>query len=140
VVERPGRGARRRRSGRVGFVARSGRTSSGVAATPDDEEHAVNDDGHVWVLSGDEDAVATSDQARAGDVVLRRTRDGADVGEVTGEGTVTWWGEIDPGLLPAGDDLASADERPTPLQRVDGSPQLRTAIDGIRSAFRERGG
>ncbi len=98
------------------------------------------DEGHLWVLNGDEDALTTSDQAGVGDVVLRRSGDGAEVGELGDGGRVTWWGEIDPALLPATDEVARAEQRSTPLQRIDESPELRTAVAGIRSAFRERGG
>lgn len=95
----------------------------------------------LWVLTGDEEALATSDQASAGDLIVRRNASGAEVGELVGGDTphVTWWGEVDEALLPT-EELEDAATKPTPLQRVDASADLRRAIDGVQEAQRHRGG
>lgn len=52
---------------------------------------------NVWLLSGDEEALAVSDQTESGDLVVHRGDDGVRLGELTDadEPTVTWFGPID---------------------------------------------
>ena len=95
----------------------------------------------LWVLAGDEEALGTSDQANVGDLIVRRTATGAEIGELVSVDTphVEWWAEVDEALLPA-EELEDAAAKPTPLQRIDGSAELRRAIDGVQEAQRHRGG
>jgi hypothetical protein len=95
----------------------------------------------LWMLAGDEEALTTSDQASAGDLIVRRTASGTEIGELVGADTphVKWWGEVDEALLPA-EELEDASAKPTPLQRIDGSAELHRAIDGVQAAQRHRGG
>lgn len=96
----------------------------------------------LWILVGDEENLAASEQASEGDLVVRRLAEGIEVGELVEPNTarIEWWGQIEEGLLPATDEIDAAEERRGPLQRIQGSSELRTAIKGVESAHRNRGG
>lgn len=95
---------------------------------------------NVWLLSGDEEALAVSDQTESGDLVVHRGDDGVRLGELTDadEPTVTWFGPIDEELL-APDRLAREAASEGPLQRIQDA-DLVTAVEGIATAQRQRGG
>jgi hypothetical protein len=96
----------------------------------------------LWILDGDERALATSEQTAPGDLVVRRSGDTVEVGRLTEDASprIEWFGEVDRGLLPGTDELANAEGRPTPLQRIQASSELRAAIEGVETAQRNRGG
>jgi hypothetical protein len=98
----------------------------------------------LWILTGDEDAVATSDQAAPGDLIVRRKpgTGTVEVGRLSEADAprIEWFGDVDESLLPGTDELETAEDRPTPLQRFQGSTELKEAIDGVETAQRNRGG
>lgn len=98
--------------------------------------------GNLWLLEGDEHVIAISRQVEPGDFLLRRTGELLEVGEISDgdEPRVAWFGEIDPALLPAMDEVQVAEDRRGPLQRIPDGGDLRAAIEGIESAERTRGG
>ena len=124
----------------VPTTAPSGRAREGWLHDAVDQERPVEQ--QLWVLDGDEESLATSDQASAGDLIVRRTASGAEVGELVDTGTphVRWWGEVDEALLPTEELDGAVAEEATPLRRIDGSTDLRRAIDGVQEAQRHRGG
>ncbi|MFA9443929.1 hypothetical protein [Egicoccus sp. AB-alg6-2] len=97
---------------------------------------------NLWFLDGDEHAIAISEQAEAGDFVVRRVGALLEVGEIADgdEPQVAWFGEVEQALLPAMDAVETAEERRGPLQRIPDDGDLRAAIEGIESAERTRGG
>ena len=96
----------------------------------------------LWILTGDEDAIAAAAQAAPGDLIVRRTDDGVEVGELvdTQAPRVEWWGMVDEHLLPTDGEIDTAEERRGPLERIQGSSELRDAIKGVETAHRNRGG
>jgi hypothetical protein len=96
----------------------------------------------LWILTGDEEALGTSEQAEPGDLIVRRTGDGVQVGRLTDSGAprIEWFGDVDAQLLPSTDEVETAEDRPTPLQRIQGSSELKEAIEGVETAHRNRGG
>lgn len=94
----------------------------------------------VWLLTGDDEALAVSEQTSAGDLVVHRGDDGVRVGELsdTDDAAVTWWGPVDEELL-APDRLEREAASEGPLQRIRDA-DLVTAIEGIATAQRQRGG
>ncbi|WP_130648266.1 hypothetical protein [Egicoccus halophilus] len=97
---------------------------------------------NLWMLDGDEHAVAVSDQTQPGDFVVRRAGDLVEVGEIDDgeEPRIAWFGEVDAAVLPAMDEVETAEDRPGPLQRIREDGDLRAAIEGIETAERTRGG
>lgn len=94
----------------------------------------------VWLLTGDDEALEVSDQTSAGDLVVHRGDDGVRIGELRDaeDPAVTWWGPVDEELL-APDRLEREARSEGPLQRIQ-DRDLVTAIEGIATAQRQRGG
>jgi hypothetical protein len=95
---------------------------------------------NVWLLTGDDEAVAVSEQTGPGDLVVHHGDDGVRIGELRDEDapSITWWGPVDEELL-APDRLRREAASEGPLQRVQDA-DLVTAIEGIATAQRQRGG
>jgi hypothetical protein len=96
----------------------------------------------LWILDGDESTLATAEQTAPGDLIVRRSGDTVEVGRLTDDETprIEWFGEVDGDLLPGTGELETSEQRPTPLQRIQTSSELRRAIEGVETAQRHRGG
>lgn len=93
----------------------------------------------VWMLDGDDAAVADHDEVTDGDLVVRRADEQVRVGVARpAQGPpVDWRAEVDLALLPGGDRLGEGDG--ASLRRVDDVDGLERALSGVLTAERDRG-
>lgn len=95
----------------------------------------------VWLLDTAEDEVVDlSAQVTDGDIVVRRRGDAYEVGRAHPgqDEQVTWYGDVEPHLLPETGVLQDREDR-TPLQRLDDLPDLEAAVERLEEAERLRG-